>query len=96
MNLVNACILVLSVAPGDYISATTTITFPAGSIIQTASVQTVIDNINERLEKFSVQLSNPGGGLTLGPDILAQINIKDIHQNSKFRYKFTKYIGTFE
>ena len=77
------CILVLSAAPGDYISTTITITFPAGSIIQTVSVQTVNDNLDERLEKFSIELSNPSEGLTLGPDISAQINIIDIHQSSK-------------
>ena len=54
------------------------------------SVQTVNDNIDERLEKFSVQLSNPSDGLTLGPDIVAQINIIDNDDSSKFRFKFTK------
>ena len=54
------------------------------------SVQTVNDNMDERLEKFSIQLSNPGEGLTLGPDIVAQINIIDNDDSSKFRCKFTK------
>ena len=84
------CILVSSAAPGDYISTTTTITFPAGSIIRTVSVQTVNDNIDERLEKFSVQVSNPSEGLTLGPDILAQINIIDNDHSSKLKCKFKK------
>ena len=65
-----------STAPGDYIFIMTTIVFPAGSISQEVSVQTVGDTIHERLENFTAILSNPVGG-GLGSGRIATVIIAD-------------------
>ena len=65
-----------STAPGDYIFIMTTIVFPAGSMSQEVSVQTVGDTIHERLENFTAILSNPVGG-GLGSGRIATVIIAD-------------------
>ena len=65
-----------STAPGDYIFIMTTIVFPAGSMSQEVSVQTVGDTIHERLESFTAILSNPVGG-ELGSERIATVIIAD-------------------
>ena len=68
--------LYYSTAPEDYTFIVTTIVFPAGSISQEVSVQTVGDTIHERLESFTATLSNPVGG-ELGSEIIATVIIAD-------------------
>lgn len=46
-------------APADYVAASGTVTFPAGSTSQPVSVPLVDDGVDEPNERFFVQLSNP-------------------------------------
>lgn len=49
-------------SPGDFQSASGTLTFAAGQASATISIATVRDNIQEQAESFTVQLSNPVRG----------------------------------
>jgi hypothetical protein len=68
----------LQTAPEDYVEVPTmTITFPAGVIVVTIPVTTTNDDVAELPERFTGVLSNPTGGLILGDDDMATININD-------------------
>ncbi len=55
-----------AVAPGDYTPTSGTLTFPAGTVTRPLPVPVVGDAIDESSETFTVTLSNPIGGVTLG------------------------------
>ena len=46
-------------APEDYTKVTTTVTFPAGSTVQTVNVSTIDDSDAESPESFVAMLSSP-------------------------------------
>ncbi len=52
-------------APGDYTSASGTLTFPAGATSRTIAVAVIGDVLDEANETFLVNLSNPSAGLTI-------------------------------
>ncbi len=49
-------------APGDYTSASGTVTFAPNDISEPVTVQTIDDALGENTETFNVDLSNPTGG----------------------------------
>jgi hypothetical protein len=55
-----------AVAPGDYTATSGTISFPAFATIQTVSVPTVDDHVAEGAETFTMSLSSPAPGSTIG------------------------------
>ncbi|GAB1639688.1 Calx-beta domain-containing protein [Krasilnikovia sp. MM14-A1259] len=55
-----------AVAPGDYVTTSGTLTFPPGFRFLSVPVQVVGDTVREPNEAFTVTLSNPGGGFSLG------------------------------
>lgn len=60
-------------APADYGAVSTTLTFQPGETIKSVFVPIVTDALQEVDETWRLQLSNPQGGATLGPndDVLA-------------------------
>ena len=53
-------------AGADYTAqATTTLTFPAGSLSQTITIPIINDALDENNETFNIDLSNPSGGATI-------------------------------
>jgi K319L-like, PKD domain/Calx-beta domain len=54
-----------AMAPGDYTSATGTVTFAPGDTSKTVSVQTINDPDPEGAETFNVNLSNPMGNAAI-------------------------------
>lgn len=63
----------------DNVPQTVTVTFPAGTVTQTVSVQTTEDSLSEGPERFTATLSNPTGtdGFGIGPNNVATVNIND-------------------
>lgn len=55
-----------AVAGGDYNAVSGTLTFAPGDTSKTISVSTIDDAVNEPVETFSVLLSGPSGGATIG------------------------------
>ena len=56
---------------------TTVVTFQPGSTESTVSLATTEDDINEALENFVVELSNPTAGATIGTNRSATVLIAD-------------------
>ena len=74
--------IILFSAPGDYAAIVDmVITFPAGQTSVTFPVPTEADSISEVPERFAGILSSPSGGVILGNDFSASIDIVD--DNSK-------------
>jgi hypothetical protein len=76
-----------ALAPGDYLTATGTLTFTSGITSQTITVPVVGDNIDENNETFLVNLSNPlnanisdgqGQGTITNDDVPPSLTINDI------------------
>ena len=68
----------ISVAPGDYFSATGQVIFPAGVTSQTISVVTLNDSIVEPPEQFTASLFNPlPSSVQLGVQDTATVYIMD-------------------
>jgi hypothetical protein len=61
----------------DYTSKTGVLTFANGVVSQTISVPTKVDTLLEGPETFTVTLSNPAGGATLGAQTSAVVTIVD-------------------
>lgn len=67
-----------AVAPADYTSAAGTVNFASGDATpQPINVTIVDDALVEPAETFSVQLSNPQGGATLGAEAQSTVTIND-------------------
>jgi len=66
-----------AVAPGDYSSTSGTKTFTAAQTSQTVSVTTVNDTNVESAETFTMSLSNPTSGATVGTPGSATATIND-------------------
>jgi hypothetical protein len=64
-------------AGADFVSASGTVTFGPGETRRTITVQILDDNLIESTENFSVVLSNPGPGASLGTASSATIDIAD-------------------
>jgi hypothetical protein len=64
-------------AGADYSSRSGTLTFNAGVTSQTFTVPILQDTLPEGAETFTVTLSNPGGGATLGATTVATVTIND-------------------
>lgn len=64
-------------APGDYTAASGTRTFTSAQTSQTVSVTTVDDTTVESAETFTMSLSNPTGGSTVGTPGSATATIND-------------------
>jgi YD repeat-containing protein len=69
-----------AVAPGDYTSASGTLTFTSAQTTNTASVSTIDDSGIEPAETFSLALSSPTNGATLGSPASATGTINDNDQ----------------
>jgi hypothetical protein len=61
----------------DYIATTDTVTFGAGQVIQTIRIPILGEVGAQPTKSFSVLLSNPGSGATLGVRTSATVNITD-------------------
>lgn len=61
----------------DFQSVTGTVTFLAGETTKTFLVPILNDNVNEGAESFTVTLSSPGGGATLGTPSTGSVTITD-------------------
>ncbi|CAM5375863.1 Carbon monoxide dehydrogenase subunit G OS=Sphingobium scionense OX=1404341 GN=GGQ90_004002 PE=4 SV=1 [Sphingobium scionense] len=55
-----------AVAPGDYTATSGTLTFKGWETVKTVSVPTIVDTLAEGAEQFSLALSSPSGGSSLG------------------------------
>lgn len=66
-----------AVAPGDYTAASGTLTFADGVTSQTIVVPVVDDALPEADETFTVTLTNPTGGATIGPAATTTVTILD-------------------
>lgn len=64
-------------APEDYTARSQTLTFPAGMTSQPITIPIINDGLDEDPETFTVTLSNPGGGATLGTLNTATVTITD-------------------
>ncbi len=64
-------------AGSDYTNASGTITFLAGETSKTISITLLNDTAKESAENFTVTLSSPGGGATLGAQSTATVTIND-------------------
>ena len=64
-------------APGDYTTASNTLTFTSAQTSQTVNVTTINDVAVESAETFSMSLSSPTGGATLGTPNSATATIND-------------------
>ena len=66
-----------AIAPGDYTTASNTLTFTSVQTSQTVSVTTINDTAVESAETFGMSLSSPTGGATLGTPSSAAATIND-------------------
>ena len=66
-----------AVAPGDYTAASGTLTFTSAQTSSTVNVSTINDTAVESAETFSLALSNPTNGATLGSPASATATIND-------------------
>ena len=64
-------------APGDYPVFSMVVTFPVGQTRRTISVGTNQDSTVESDETFSLRLSSPSSGVTIGSRSTASITIQD-------------------
>ena len=64
-------------APDDYGSLSFNLPFLVGSRATAVNLGTVDDSIFEDRETFSVTLSNPTNGLTLGSQVTIEVIIED-------------------
>ena len=64
--------------PGqDYLTANGVLTFGAGETTKTIAITILNDSLDEPAETFTVTLSSPGGGATLGTPSSAVVTITD-------------------
>jgi hypothetical protein len=61
----------------DYTSVAQTVTFAAGVTTRSVTIPILTDTRDEPNETIALQLSNPGGGATLGPQSTATLTIVD-------------------
>lgn len=66
-----------AVAPGDYTSTSGDLAFAANEVAKTISVPLVVDALVEAQETFTLTLSAPTGGATLGAQTTATMYIND-------------------
>jgi hypothetical protein len=66
-----------AVAPGDYSAASGTLVFTTAQTSQTVNVTTIDDATSESAETFSLALSSPTNGATLGTPASATATIND-------------------
>ena len=66
-----------AVSPGDFVAASGVATFAAGSDTATIVINLSNDAIAEAAESFTVTISNPTGGATLGDPLVGIVNIRD-------------------
>ncbi len=64
-------------APDDYTATSGTLTFTDGQTSKTINIPVNNDTTSEPAESFSISLSNPTGGATLGSPTTATLNIND-------------------
>lgn len=64
--------------PADYTSTSGTLTFLPGEASKTISVPVVSDAVSEGNETFTVTLSGPSAGMTLGTNTTATVTITDV------------------
>lgn len=55
-----------AVAPGDYVADSKTLTFRSWETSKIVSIETLVDTISEAAETFSLNLSSPSSGSTIG------------------------------
>jgi len=53
-------------SPADYQAVNTTLSFADGEVMRSIEIPIAVDALNEGQEQFTLQLSNPSGGATLG------------------------------
>lgn len=56
----------LAVAPGDFFATSGTLVFRSWETVKTVAVVTVIDSVGENAESFTMQLSSPTQGSSIG------------------------------
>ena len=66
-----------AIEPGDYTAKTGTLTFDVGETSKAITVPVIDDTTDEADEVFTVTLSAPGGGATLGTLITSSVTIVD-------------------
>jgi parallel beta-helix repeat protein len=64
-------------SPGDYTAASGTLTFADGETSKNITIPVINDSTFEATESFTVTLSNPTGGATLGSQTTATVTIND-------------------
>ncbi|MDZ4781733.1 MAG: Calx-beta domain-containing protein [Planctomycetia bacterium] len=67
-------------AGSDYTTASATLTFAAGETQKTLTVPILVDAVLEQEETFTLTLSAPGGGGTLGTPSTATVRITEIQE----------------
>lgn len=79
----------------DYISRSGTLNFPDGVASQIIPVQLCLDAPSDNGETLAVQLSNPAGGATLGPNSTATVSITQVDEQmlQLFATRFTAREG---
>jgi hypothetical protein len=70
---------------GDYISRTITFTFSAGETSVGIFVSTLIDTVAELTERFEAELRNPSGGVVVGAQNRATVDILDLNGEALLR-----------
>jgi hypothetical protein len=66
-----------AVAPGDYAATNTTLVFSNGVRSRMLVIPIANDALDETNESFTVKLSNPTGGSSLGPRSMVEVSIMD-------------------
>jgi hypothetical protein len=64
-------------AGADYVGSSGTVTFAAGDNSESVAIPLLDDADDDGTETFTVVLSNPGGGATLGPNTVCQVTVLD-------------------
>ena len=77
ISSMNYCYESSSADGSDYTAVTRTLTFAPGVTQMNVPVDTIDDSTAEDEEEFEAVLTNPSGGLTLGPQDVATVTIED-------------------
>ncbi len=80
-----------AVAPDDFVATNGTLNFPSNVVSKTILIRIVNDTLVEGGESFSLQLSNPQGGVQLGNITNAVINITDNDLGGAIRFSTNGY-----
>jgi hypothetical protein len=64
-------------AGADYVGSSGTVTFAAGDNSESVAIPLLDDADDDGTETFTVVLSNPGGGATLGSNTVCQVTVLD-------------------